>query len=200
MQSIAGIELPSTATAQLAEETVRTWSSPSLVNHCLRSYVFAAAYGEGHRISYDPELLFVAAMLHDLGLEQPFDNAAEPFEQAGGHVAWVFGAGAGWDLDRRVRASRAVVNHMRDHVDQREDPEGHLLARATTLDISGGGASDWPLSLRQQTVDALPRLDLAPVFAAKFEDQARRKPHSSAGLAVRSGIADRLARNSLGLD
>ncbi|HEX8509368.1 MAG TPA: HD domain-containing protein [Propionibacteriaceae bacterium] len=171
-----------------------------MVNHCLRSYVFAAAYGHAHHIAHDRELLFVSAMLHDLGLEEPFDNATESFEQASGHVAWVFGAGAGWDLDRRARASRAVVNHMRDDVDQTEDPEGHLLAKGTTLDISGGGALDWPPALRRETVRLLPRLDLASVFAQKLEEQARRKPHSSAGLAVRSGIADRLARNSLGLN
>lgn len=200
MRQIAGIELPSTAVAHLAEETARAWSPPSLVNHCLRSYVFAADYGEAHQIAYDPELLFVSAMLHDLGLEQPFDNALESFEQAGANVAWVFGAGAGWSVDRRERASRAVVNHMRDDVDYTEDPEGYLLAKSTTLDISGGGSANWSLSLRRETVRALPLLGLAAVFTAKFEEQARRKPNSAAGIAVRSGIADRLARNSMGLE
>jgi hypothetical protein len=34
-------------------------------------------------------------MLHDIGLVKEFDSHTVPFEQAGGHVAWVFGAGAG---------------------------------------------------------------------------------------------------------
>lgn len=89
---------------------------------------------------------------------------------------------------------------MRDDVDYTEDPEGHLLAKSTTLDISGGGAVNWSLSLRRETVCPLPRLGLAAVFTAKFEEQPRRKPNSSAGIAVRSGLADRLARNSMGLE
>jgi hypothetical protein len=44
---------------------------------------------------------------------------------------------------------------------------------------------------------AYPRLDLAERFAACFRDQARRKPDSTAGAAVRSGLTERLAANPL---
>ncbi|MDQ1544663.1 MAG: hypothetical protein QOK08_2301, partial [Actinomycetota bacterium] len=43
----------------------------------------------------------------------------------------------------------------------------------------------------------LPRLDLATEFVRCFEDQASRKPESSAAVLVRVGMADRLARNPL---
>ena len=49
---------------------VREFSSPALVNHCLRSYLWAAAYGAEHRLIFDAELLYVSAMLHDIGLDR----------------------------------------------------------------------------------------------------------------------------------
>ncbi len=37
-------------------------------------------------------------MLHDVGLVEEFDSHRVLFEEAGGHVAWVFGARAGWPV------------------------------------------------------------------------------------------------------
>ena len=103
----------------------------------------------------------MAAMLHDLGLVRAFDNHTEPFEEAGGHVAWVFGAGAGWPVERRVRAHEVIVRHMWDAVDPAADPEGHLLELATGLDISGRDPGAWPEALRREVVERHPRLGLA---------------------------------------
>lgn len=186
-----------TAATRAALEVVREFSSPALVNHCIRSYYWAASYGRLNRIAYDEELLYVAAMLHDLGLVQAFDNHTEPFEDAGGHVARVFGAGAGWPPERRVRVHEVIVRHMWNEVDAGADPEGHLLELATGLDISGRDAGGWPEDLRRAVLDAHPRLDLAAEFTACFEDQARRKPGCTAAAAVASGIAGRIAANPL---
>jgi hypothetical protein len=190
------IPRPSSAAARGALEVVSTFSSPALVNHCLRSYLWAASYGETHQIGFDAELLYVAAMLHDLGLEAEFDNVALPFETAGGHVAWVYAAGAGWPVSRRQRAAEIVVRHMAD-VEPGDDPEGHLLAVATSLDISGQRAEAWSEELRRDVVAEFPRLDLSVRFLRSFEDQARRKPGSSAAAAVGNGIARRMAGNPL---
>jgi hypothetical protein len=98
-----GVEIPRTTAAVLALDVATTFSSPALVNHCQRSFVFAASLGEIEKLSVETEVLYVAAMLHDLGLESAFDNAKLAFEVAGGHVAWVFAAGAGWPAERRTR-------------------------------------------------------------------------------------------------
>ncbi|MEO7370385.1 MAG: cyanamide hydratase, partial [Ilumatobacteraceae bacterium] len=88
---LAEIPTPVGAACDAALEVVTTFSSPALVNHCRRSYVWAAAYGLEHGIAFDAELLWVSTMLHDIALSPAFDNHAVPFESAGGHVAWVFG-------------------------------------------------------------------------------------------------------------
>jgi hypothetical protein len=186
-----------TAAGRAALEVVREFSSPALVNHCIRSYYWAASYGRLNGIAYDEELLYVAAMLHDLGLVRAFDNHTEPFEDAGGYVAWVFGAGAGWPVQRRRRVHEVIVRHMWDEVDPAADPEGHLLELATALDISGRAPDAWPEDFRRELVETYPRLGLAGEFTACFEDQARRKPGTTAAAAIASGMARRIAANPL---
>jgi hypothetical protein len=96
-----------------------------------------------------------------------------------------------------VRAAEVSVRHMWHEVDVNLDPEGHLLEIATGLDISGRAPDRWPSDFRSEVINRLPRLTLGEEFLHCFEDQARRKPASSAAAAVESGIADRIAANVL---
>lgn len=188
---------PPTAASALALEVAEHYLSPSLLNHSIRSYAWAVDYGQRRQIQFDAELLYVSALLHDIGLTPEFDSHTVVFEEAGGHVAWVFAAAADWSGERRSRVSDVIVRHMWDHVDPGFDPEGHLLAVATVLDISGSNAPEWDADFRSAVVDAIPRLDLGTEFVRCFEDQALRKPQSSAAAAVRRGIAQRMATNPL---
>ena len=53
------------------------------MNHCVRSYLFAASRAVSDGLEIDHELLYVASLLHDLGLEAPFDSHTLAFEDAG---------------------------------------------------------------------------------------------------------------------
>lgn len=194
---LTDLEIPATPACRAALEVATAYCSPALFNHSVRAYLWAAGYALERSIAFDAELLYVSAMLHDLALVKEFDNHTLPFEEAGGHVAWVFGAAAGWPPERRRRAAEIIVRHMWDAVDVATDPEGHLLELSTGMDISGRRTEDIPPDLRAEVLARYPRLGLAPEFIAAFEDQAARKPHCLAAQFVRSGLADRLAANPL---
>ncbi len=180
-----------------ALEVATAYSAPSLLNHSLRVYAWAVALADVHHVEFDAELLFVAAMLHDAGLAAEFDSHTLPFEVAGGHVAWVFAAGAGWPPERRARLAEVIVRHMRAEVDPAEDPEGFLLSRAAAADIAGRDVADLPAGFRAEVLDRYPRLDLVAEFLRCFGDQAARKPESAAAAAMRNDLAARMARNPL---
>ncbi|MFL6118730.1 HD domain-containing protein [Actinophytocola sp.] len=175
----------------------RAYSSPALVNHSFRAYVWAAAFGTTSGVEFDRELLFVAALLHDIGLVDVFDSHTVPFEEAGGGVAWVFAAGAGWPAARRARLSEVIVRHMWAEVDPVEDPEGHLLARAAALDIAGRGVDELPAEFRAEVLARYPRSTLVDEFLRCFADQADRKPNSRAATSMRNDLASRMAANPL---
>ncbi|MEV4442862.1 HD domain-containing protein [Streptomyces sp. NPDC049577] len=189
--------VPDSAACSAAREVAGAYCSPALLNHSIRSYLWAAAHATAHDIAFDPELLYVASLLHDLGLVPAFDSHTVPFEEAGGHVAWVFAAAAGWPAERRERVSQVIVRHMWSSVDVARDPEGHLLEYSTSLDISGRGVDALPEGLRAEVLARYPRLGLAEEFVTCFQDQADRKPGSAAASAIGAGIAGRVAANPL---
>jgi hypothetical protein len=191
------LEIPTSPACRAALEVAAAYCSPALLNHSVRAYLWAAGYGLARGIGFDAELLYVSALLHDLGLVKEFDSHRVPFEEAGGHVAWVFGAAAGWPAARRRRAAEVIVRHMWDAVDVTEDPEGHLLELSTGMDISGRRTEDIPAGLRADVLARYPRLGLAGEFVACFEDQAARKPDSLAARFVSRGFAARVAANPL---
>ncbi len=132
---------PSTSAALAATQVARRYCSSALYAHCVRCYLWGVAYAERQGMDFDRELYYVAAMLHDIGLTRAFDAYEMPFEEAGGQVAWVFGAAAGWPDTRSNRVAQVIGKHMWPSVDPDDDVEGHLLEVATGIDITGCGST-----------------------------------------------------------
>ncbi|ALX65741.1 HD domain-containing protein [Microbacterium sp. XT11] len=195
---ISDFPVPDTAAARGARELMHEYHSPALVNHVQRSWLWAEAFAvvEG-REGVDHELLYAAALLHDIGLAPAFDNHLLGYEEAGGHVGEAMAAGAGWPRERRVRINEVIVRHNCPEVDPGFDLEGYLLETATGLDISGRRAEDIPLEFRREVLAAHPRLALAEEFGTGVSEQAERKPHSHARRLLDGGLTAKLADNPL---
>src|ERR671938_1908622 len=62
---------PESALARDAQEAAEDLLTPALRNHAHRAYAWAAAIAARRGISFDRELLYLAAMFHDTGLPSP---------------------------------------------------------------------------------------------------------------------------------
>lgn len=196
--NIDDITIPDSSAARAALEVATEFHTAALLNHCIRSYVWGAAFAMLNEGGFDAELLYVSSLLHDIGLVEEFDSHTADFERSSAAVARVFGTAAGWSVERRNRASEVIVVHMaEDLVPFEQDPEGHLLSIATSLDISGSGSDLWPLQFRKDVVARYPRHGLASEFLQCFADQAARKPTSPAGILMAEGIGPRIQNNAL---
>jgi hypothetical protein len=196
-QGVSGskiVAIPDTPTSSLVLEIASAYLSEAMRNHSRLVYLWATAYAEKYHLGYDAELLFAAAMFHDISLAPVFDSHTVSFEEASGHVARVFAAGAGWPSERRNRLGEVIVRHMWPDVDLTADPEGHLMSRAAAMDIVGKDLDELDPSYRADVLREYPRLGLADEFLACFQDQASRKPTSSAARAIRTGLADRIVK------
>ncbi|WP_430331279.1 HD domain-containing protein [Rhodococcus sp. ACT016] len=189
---------PDTAAARGARALCDAFHSPAITHHVLRSWLWAEAFAivEG-RTGIDHELLYTAALLHDIGLVPAYDNHMLGYEEAGGFVGEALTAGAGWPADRRHRVNEVIVRHNWPEVDPALDVEGYLLEVATGLDIAGRRDEDIPLAFRREVLNAYPRLDLADEFGSCVREQATRKPHSQARRLVDGGLDRKLAQNPL---
>ncbi|WP_433720834.1 HD domain-containing protein [Microbacterium laevaniformans] len=189
---------PDTLAARGALELARQYQSPAITAHALRSWLWAEAFARIDGLGeVDHELLYVAAVLHDIGTVTAFDNHAISYEHAGGHVGVALTAGAGWPVERRERVLEVIVRHNWPRVDPEMDAEGYLLEVATGLDISGARPEALPEAFRREVLSVYPRGTLAAEFGACVIDQAARKPDTAARRLVDGGVIEKLADNPL---
>src|SRR5580700_4896131 len=85
----AGIKVPDTALVHDAIDLSRSLLEPYLFNHVMRSWLFGVLLSEGAKLAPDPELLAVAAILHDLGLTERYFGEHR-FEVDGANAARAF--------------------------------------------------------------------------------------------------------------
>jgi hypothetical protein len=197
MNDLFDLVVPDTIASSAAVEVAGTYLTPAMLSHSHRVYLWAAARAEQRGIQYDAELLFVASMFHDISLAPEFDSHTVAFEEAGGHVAHVFAAGAGWPRERRERVSEVIVRHMRFDIDAADDPEGYLISSGAAVDIAGRDADAFTPAFRAAVLQQHPRLSLVREFITCFEAQADRKPTSAAALAVQNDLGATMAANPL---
>src|SRR5262245_21716577 len=84
---VAGIKIPDSTIARQATELLREHGTDFLYNHSIRTFLFAALNGEQKKIPYDPELLYVSAAFHDLGLTPHYSSPDKRFEIDGANAA-----------------------------------------------------------------------------------------------------------------
>ncbi|QCR43295.1 cyanamide hydratase [Curtobacterium sp. SGAir0471] len=189
---------PDTAAARAAVSLAERYQSPAITAHAVRSWYWATGFAALDGLTgVDHELLWVAALLHDIGTATEFDAHTVSYEHAGGHVAVALTTGAGWAVERQQRVLDVIVRHNWPSVDVGLDLEGHLLERATGLDISGAGADLLPEPFLREVLAVHPRGSLAAEFGACVVDQAARKPDTAARRLVDGGVVGKLARNPL---
>ncbi len=82
--------IPDLLLAKEATDILREHSTDLLFNHSIRVYLFAAEQGRQRKLRFDPELLYVAAAFHDLGLIKKFSSPDERFEVDGANAARQF--------------------------------------------------------------------------------------------------------------
>src|SRR5215475_2822457 len=69
---LAGVLVPDTPLISRAIDYARLHHEPYLFNHSMRSWLFAVSIAERRKVAYDAEVLAVATLLHDMGLEAAF--------------------------------------------------------------------------------------------------------------------------------
>jgi hypothetical protein len=76
----SGIKIPDSKIAREAAELVRQHETEMLYNHSVRVFVFGAMKGVRQNLKFDSELLYVAALFHDLGLVDAYHTDTKRFE------------------------------------------------------------------------------------------------------------------------
>jgi hypothetical protein len=164
---------------------------PFLTNHSFRSHFFAVALADRDRVRFDEELLYVAALLHDIGLVEEFDTG-RCFEEDSADAAARLAEQEEWEAQRRERLAEAIRLHVATEIALDDGPEAYLLWHSTGLDVAGDRHGELTPAEVQAVLDAYPRLDFKEGFAGLIEHQASRKQGCWADRAVQAGLGARI--------
>jgi len=137
---IADIRVPDSSIVKQAEELVREVSNDSLFNHVMRSYWFAELFAQREGVKIDSELVFLSAVLHDLGLTD-HAHGAHRFEIEGATAARTFLVERGVHADRAQKVWDNIALHTWDMNPLRGD-DSRIMQLGLAYDVSGvAGAS-----------------------------------------------------------
>jgi hypothetical protein len=187
----AALAAPADETAEAARALSERVSPAFLFNHAARTYGLAVLFARLDGIPLDQELVYVGALLHDLGLIETFDGP-RCFENESAVAAIEFVAKRGWDELRRERLANAIRFHMHPRVVPEDDAAGYLLSEATSCDVRGHRLDELPPDAVADLLARYPRLDFKAGFVQLFERQARAKPGCLADIYLQRGFADRV--------
>ena len=158
-QVISGIKLPDSQIAREATELVRQHEPEILFNHSVRVYVFGAMKGTRQNIKFDPELLYVAALFHDLGLVDKYHTETKRFEVDGADAAREFLRSHGIAEPKADLVWEAIALHTTPGIPQYMRPEMALTQAGVLVDALGTGYDDYTPEQRDQVIAAFPRGD-----------------------------------------
>jgi hypothetical protein len=183
MKEIAGIRLPDSPLCQAATEFAERVSEPFLFHHVMRSYVYAELIGQRRKASYDREVLYVATVLHDLGLTSVAPVQAR-FEIEGADAAKEFLAGQGMDDRTTELVWDAIALHTTSEIPLRKATEIALCHLGIASDIRGAPADVAAAGLPALVLEVFPDLDLKEGLLAALVGLYQKNPAASASHAV----------------
>jgi hypothetical protein len=155
--TIARIAIPDSKLAREATELVKEAESTLLFRHSTRVFLWGALAGERRKLKFDPELLYIGAMFHDMGLTEKHRSQKERFE--------VDSANAARDFLRSHRIPEesidivwdAISLHTTPGIPQHKKPEVALVTVGVETDVLGMGYEALTEEERQAVLSAYPR-------------------------------------------
>jgi hypothetical protein len=186
---VSGVKFPDTKLAKEATGLVREASPLPLFNHCLRAYVFADSLGRKMNRRYDSELLYLACVMHDLGLVEQCIKKAR-FEIDGADAAEEFLTHHGYSPEKIAVVWEAIALHASMEIPLRRQSEVALVHMGAFMDGGIMKVDEFPTSFYEEVFEALPRLQSRKNFIEMLANVLKRKPNT-AYLAFEADIARR---------
>jgi len=185
---VAGVRLVDSRLAKAASDLARSVSPPYLYNHAVRTFLFASLAGTATGQKFDAEMLYLACILHDLGLTEKFQGDL-PFEIQGAEAAKRFLEENGYDAGKSAVVWDGIAMHasMIGHFKQ---PEISLVGVGAGTDVGGPDFSQVSKSQVREILAAYPRLEFTDAFLKTCADVVRKHP-GSAGRSFMRDIGQR---------
>jgi hypothetical protein len=180
--SIADVRIPDSKLAQEATQLIRDSEPPLLFHHSTRVYLFGALAAIRKNLKFDPELLYIGAMFHDIGLTKQYSSATERFEVDGANAARAFLKQHGIPETSIDVVWDAIALHTTPGIPQHKKPEVALVTAGVEMDVLGIDYDGFSDSQRAAVVAAHPRGNhFKEEIIKAFNEGFKHKPETTFG-------------------
>jgi HD domain len=180
-ETIAGITIPDTALAREATELVRAAADPLLFDHSRRVFLFGSLKGHHRGLTVDPELLYVGAMFHDLGLTERHRRTDQRFEVDGADLARDFLLSHGRSEADARTVWLAIALHTTPGIPEHLEPEIALVTAGVETDVLGLDLEEVTPEQIRAVTGAHRRPDFKQGILRAFADGMRDRPDTTFG-------------------
>ncbi|MFJ4848152.1 MULTISPECIES: HD domain-containing protein [unclassified Streptomyces] len=187
---IADVEVPETQLVHEATELVRDAASPVVFHHSRRVFFWASLRGRLRGWDYDPELLYVGALFHDLGLTERFARTDQRFEIDGADEARRFLLEHGVDKSRARLVWEGIALHTTPEIPWHMAPEVALVTSGVEVDVLGIGYDEISAEQREAVVAVHPRPDFKNNILKEFTHGIAPRPDTTFG-NVKADVLER---------
>ena len=179
---IAGVRIPDSALARQVTEFVRDTESDLLFHHSARVYFWGALTGRRQDLRFDLELLYAAALFHDLGLTARYETSQLRFEVDGANAARDFLRAHGISEGEIETVWTAVALHTTPGIPEFMRAEVALLQAGAGMDVAGRGYEHFTDLQREAVTAAFPReADFKKGILEAFYQGMKHRPGSTFG-------------------
>ncbi|HWC85906.1 MAG TPA: HD domain-containing protein [Solirubrobacteraceae bacterium] len=179
--TIAGIQIPDSTLAREATEFVQDVASQLLYDHSRRVFLWASLQGNHRGLAFDPEMLYVGAMFHDIGLVKGHRSADERFEIDGANAAREFLQSRGVPEQQVAIVWDAIALHTTPEIPRYKASEVLLVTLGVEYDVLGMHGGDVSTDRRDEVVAAHPRTSFKEGIVEAFFEGMRDKPETAFG-------------------
>ncbi|MHA6758943.1 HD domain-containing protein [Streptacidiphilus sp. PAMC 29251] len=180
-ETIAGIAIPDTALAREATELVRAAASPLLFDHSRRVFLFGSLKGRHRGLNADPELLYVGAMFHDLGLTERHRRTDQRFEVDGADLARDFLLAHGRSQADARAVWLGIALHTTPGIVEHLEPETALVTAGVETDVLGLDLDEITAEQIAAVTEAHQRPNFKQDILKAFTDGMRDRPDTTFG-------------------
>jgi hypothetical protein len=179
---IASIRVPDSAIARAATQLVRDTEDDLLYNHSRRVFFWGALTGDRRGLKYDPELLYLGAMFHDMGLTEKYASPDLRFEVDGANAARDFMKSYGVSERDVEDVWTAIALHTTPGIPEHMLPTIALVTAGVEMDVLGIAYQDFTHEQRDQVCVHHPReTNFKENIIDHFANGIIKKPHTTFG-------------------
>jgi hypothetical protein len=189
-RSAAGVKVPDTKLAREATDLVREATTALVYHHSRRVFWFGSLQGRNRGLSFDPELLYIGAMFHDLGLNEQFRTSGRRFEVDSAEEARRFLRSHDVSEDSIRRVWTAIALHTTPGIPEFMEPEVALVTAGVEYDVLGIGYHDISDADRAEIIALHPRPDFKRSILQAFTEGIAPKPETTFG-NVKADVLER---------